>query len=88
MGGRRKFSELTEHFTPEDRKIVEEKKAKMRASLKRPSKPSEWKLYTWVAGNMSRSSDHKFGRFLRYGLWSAPAAVTAEAFVAHRFIRR
>ena len=41
MSGRRKFSELTEHFTPEDRKIVEEKKAKMRASLKRPSKPSE-----------------------------------------------
>ena len=41
MSGRRKFSELTELFTPEDRKIVEEKKAKMRASLKRPSKPSE-----------------------------------------------
>ena len=41
MSGRRKFSELTEHFTPKDRKIVEEKKAKMRASLKRPSKPSE-----------------------------------------------
>ena len=41
MSGRRKFSELTEHFTPEDRKIVEEKKAKMRASLRRPSKPSE-----------------------------------------------
>ncbi len=41
MSGRRKFNELTEHFTPKDRKIVEEKKAKMRASLQRPNKPSE-----------------------------------------------
>ena len=28
MSGRRKFSELTEHFTPKDRKIVEEKRRK------------------------------------------------------------
>ena len=26
MSGHRKFSELTKHFTPEDRKIIEEKK--------------------------------------------------------------
>ncbi len=40
MSGHRKFSELTKHFTPEDRKIVEEKKSTMRAALQRPSKPS------------------------------------------------
>ena len=38
MSGHRKFSELTKHFTPEDRKIVEEKKSTMRAALQRPSK--------------------------------------------------
>ena len=40
MSGHRKFSELTKHFTPEDREIVEEKKSKMRAALQRPGKPS------------------------------------------------
>lgn len=39
MKKRRKFSDLTEHFTPKDRKIVEEQKAQMRASLQRPNKP-------------------------------------------------
>lgn len=43
MSGRRKFSELTEHFTPRDRKIVEEKKAKIRAALQRPDNPSEFR---------------------------------------------
>ena len=33
MSGHRKFSELTKHFTPEDRKIVEAKKSKLRANL-------------------------------------------------------
>ena len=42
MSGHRKFSELTEHFTPDERKIVEEKKAKMRASLQQPRKSSEF----------------------------------------------
>ena len=31
MSGHHKFSELTKHFTPEDRKIVEAKKSEMRA---------------------------------------------------------
>ena len=33
MSGHRKFSELTKHFTPEDRKIIEAKKSKMRAAM-------------------------------------------------------
>ena len=33
MSGHHKFSELTKHFTPEDRKIVEAKKSKLRANL-------------------------------------------------------
>ncbi len=33
MSGHRKFSELTKHFTPEDRKIVEAKKSKLRAAM-------------------------------------------------------
>ncbi len=41
MSGHRKFSELTKGFTPEDRKIVEEKKAAMRAALQQPSKSSK-----------------------------------------------
>ena len=41
MSGHRKFSELTKGFTPEDRKIVEEKKAAMRAVLQQPSKSSK-----------------------------------------------
>ena len=40
MSGHRKFSELTEHFTPKDRKIVEDKKLTMRAALQRLGKPS------------------------------------------------
>ncbi len=43
MSGRRKFNELTDQLTPEDRKIVEEKKAKIRASLQRPDKPSQFR---------------------------------------------
>jgi len=43
MSGRRKFSELTDQFTPRDRKIVEEKKAKIRASLQRPDKPGKFR---------------------------------------------
>lgn len=41
MKKRRKYSDLTEHFTPKDCIIVEEQKAKMRASLQRPNKPVE-----------------------------------------------
>ena len=33
MSGHRKFSELTKHFTQKDRKIIEAKKAKMRAAM-------------------------------------------------------
>ncbi len=33
MSGHRKFSELTKGFTPEDRKVIEEEKAAMRAAL-------------------------------------------------------
>ncbi len=33
MSGHRKFSELTKHFTQEDRKVVESKKSKMRAVM-------------------------------------------------------
>ena len=40
MSGHRKFSELTKRFTPEDRKIVEEKKSTMRAALQQPRKSS------------------------------------------------
>ncbi len=43
MKGRRKFKEKTDQFTPRDRKIVEEKKAKMRAALQRPDKPSKFR---------------------------------------------
>lgn len=43
MKGRRKFNELTDQFTPEDRKIVEEKKAKLRDSLQRPDKPNKFR---------------------------------------------
>lgn len=43
MSKRRKFNELTDQLTPEDRKIIEEKKAKIRASLQRPNKPSEFR---------------------------------------------
>ncbi len=43
MSKRRKFNELTDKLTPEDRKIAEEKKAKIRASLQRPDKPSEFR---------------------------------------------
>ncbi len=42
MTKRRKFNEKTDQFTPRDREIVEEKKAKIRASLQRPGKPSEF----------------------------------------------
>ena len=42
MKKRRKFNELTDQFTPRDREIVEEKKAKIRASLQRPGKRSEF----------------------------------------------
>ena len=41
MSGHRKFSELTKHFTPEDRKIIEEKKAAMRAEMQQPGKPNK-----------------------------------------------
>ncbi len=43
MKGRRKLNEKTEQFIPRDRKIIEEKKAKLRASLQRPDKPSEFR---------------------------------------------
>lgn len=33
MSGHHKFSELTKHFTPEDRKIVEAEKSKLRAAM-------------------------------------------------------
>lgn len=33
MSGRTKFSELTKHFTAEDRKAIEEEKRRLRASL-------------------------------------------------------
>jgi hypothetical protein len=42
MKGRRKFNEKTDQFTPRDRKVVEEKKAKIRAALQRSGKPSEF----------------------------------------------
>ena len=43
MSGHRKFSELTKHFTHKDRKVIEAKKAKMRAAmdLEGPHDPSE-----------------------------------------------
>jgi hypothetical protein len=34
MSGHRKFSELTKNFTKEDRKVIEAKKAEMRAALR------------------------------------------------------
>lgn len=40
MKERRKFNERTEKFTPRDRKIVEEKQAKIHASL-----PERWTYY-------------------------------------------
>ncbi len=36
MSGRTKFSELTKHFTVEDRKAIEEEKHRLRASLQPP----------------------------------------------------
>lgn len=33
MSGRTKFSELTKHFTAEDRRAIEEEKNRLRASL-------------------------------------------------------
>ena len=33
MSGRTKFSELTKHFTAEDRKAIEKEKNRLRASL-------------------------------------------------------
>ncbi len=36
MSGRTKFSELTKHFTAEDRKAIEEEKHRLRASLQPP----------------------------------------------------
>ena len=33
MSGRTKFSELTKHFSAEDRKAIEEEKNRLRASL-------------------------------------------------------
>ena len=38
MSGRTKFSELTKHFTAEDRKAIEEEKHRLRASLQPPQK--------------------------------------------------
>lgn len=43
MKRRRKFKEKTEQSTPEDRKIAEEKKAKIRASLQRPGRPGDFR---------------------------------------------
>ena len=40
MSGHRKFSELTKNFTAEDRKVIEAKKAEMRAAL-RAGKPNK-----------------------------------------------
>lgn len=39
MSGRRKFSELTSKFTEADRRIIEAKKAELRASL--PLRPAD-----------------------------------------------
>lgn len=42
MSGHRKFSELTKHFTPEDRKIIEARKSEMRAAMEvEPPHPQE-----------------------------------------------
>ncbi len=43
MSGHHKFSELTKHFLPEDRKIVEAEKSKMRADMEAepPSTPKK-----------------------------------------------
>ena len=42
MSGHHKFSELAKYFTPEDRKIVEAEKSKMRAEMGvEPSSTSE-----------------------------------------------
>ncbi len=34
MSGHRKFSQLTKNFTAQDRKVIEAKKAEMRAALR------------------------------------------------------
>lgn len=43
MSGHHTFSELTKHFTPEARKIIEAKKAEMRAAMQteEPRKAAE-----------------------------------------------
>ena len=43
MSGHRKFSELTKYFTQKDRKVIEAKKAKMRAAMdfEEPPDPPE-----------------------------------------------
>jgi hypothetical protein len=41
MSGHHKFSELTKRFTPGDRKIIEAKKAEMRASMDLAETPGQ-----------------------------------------------
>ena len=41
MSGHRKFSELTKHFTPEDRKIIEAQKSEMSAAVEVEPEPTQ-----------------------------------------------
>ena len=53
MSGRTKFSELTKHFTAEDRKAIEEEKKRLRASLQ-PACEKE------VAASTERDQEQRF----------------------------